>query len=321
MSTFATIIVGLTLPSLISQNSWRLGLDRPPLTPNFVNKSMLLRIGVTDSLQDMRILSPMYTLITHMFHHKDVGHWLSNMYALVVVTASMRSTHKNNLSSILYQSFLFFGGGVSGVFSHATYATLKRRQQAQPIATSLADTSTSIVDSLNWGLRALTGNQDINLHASINVNSLFKERSLLLCGSSAGVYALMGAEFVSLSVQLYAELKRLARLQRRPYLDSVGIAERKRIQNNIVGILSVAIGHVVAIASQVFAVSGLLQGGDGVVVRTPDGSYAHHGGNSTADGVGQQQLWQIDESIGYAAHLGGFLFGAMVESVRQYLLT
>ncbi|KAI8844496.1 hypothetical protein BJ741DRAFT_588594 [Chytriomyces cf. hyalinus JEL632] len=320
MSMFALTVVGLTLPSLISQNSWRLGLDSPPLSPSFVNKSMLLRIGVTDSLQDMRIISPAYTLLTHMFHHQDFSHWFSNMYALVMITAAQKTP--NSLAAFVNSSFVFFGGGISGVFAHIIYATIhKRRQDARnqsqrPILNSISDASNSLVESLNYALRSVTGNNELN----INLSSLnpFKERTIILCGASAGVYALMGAEFVHLGIQLYTELKQLVRLNRRPYLDTAATYERKRIQNRIVSILSVAIGHLVTIASQVIAVSGLLANEGAVMKSAGDGYAIVPGSNANAQNQG---LWQIEESVGYAAHVGGFLFGMAVELIREKLIS
>ncbi|KAI9332389.1 hypothetical protein BDR26DRAFT_869407 [Obelidium mucronatum] len=133
-----------------------------------------------------------------------------------------------------------------------------------------------------------------------------------MMGASAGVYALMGAECVRIAVDLAAELRKLARLQRRQYLDSAALKERARIHNNIVHILAVAIGHVVAIGSQVVAAAGLFGDNNAYSIRQAPG------GTSNASGS-MPQVQLIDESVGYAAHVGGFLFGVTVRFFRVSL--
>ncbi|KAI9332390.1 hypothetical protein BDR26DRAFT_806418, partial [Obelidium mucronatum] len=71
MSAFAFCVLGLTLPSLVSQYYDRLGLAAPPLTPQFVSKHLVLRVAATPTLDDVRLVSPVHTLVSHMFHHRD----------------------------------------------------------------------------------------------------------------------------------------------------------------------------------------------------------------------------------------------------------
>ncbi|KAJ3068078.1 hypothetical protein HDU98_008762 [Podochytrium sp. JEL0797] len=327
MSTFALAVLGLTLPSLASQNYQHLGLASPPLTPSFIHKCMLLRVGVTANLEDMRIVSPAYTVFTHMFHHKNLQHWFSNMYALVVLTAGQ----PGGIQSFLQQTATFVGGGLGGVFGHLVYATLQKRRQdrengLQPTLKGLGldglgleAVPGQIADGVNWAFSTLTGDKDARV--VLGRLSFLSERTVVLCGCSAGVYALMGAECVRISIELYVALRRLAILQRRPYLDPAGVQLKIKIQNQIVGILTVAIGHVVAIGSQVVAVTGLMENnGRGTsIVQTGDGYsivQTPHSGNGEAT----RSVQLIDENVGYAAHLGGFLFGVVAQIIRAAFL-
>ncbi|KAJ3113536.1 hypothetical protein HK100_001948 [Physocladia obscura] len=294
MSLFGLGIIGLTLPSLVSQNYARLGLSKPPITQSVIAKTMLLRISVTDSLQDMRIISPLYTIITHMFYHKDLSHWFSNIYALVVLTSGTEST----LQSLLSMAFTFFGGGIGGVLGHIVYATVvtRRNAAANENLRSIDKAQDSFAAGIKWGVGFITGNPNATAIELPKISSFFRERTCIVCGASAGVYALMGAECVRLSIRLYAELNKLARINRRPYLDNLAIHERKLVHSNIVSILTVAIGHAVAIGSQVVAVSGLIgqaKSNDGYSIISP----ATQPTNSVP-------FLNIDETVGYAAHLG-----------------
>ncbi|KAJ3022291.1 UNVERIFIED_CONTAM: hypothetical protein HDU68_009223 [Siphonaria sp. JEL0065] len=310
MSTFALCVIGLTLPSLASQNYQRLGLAEPPLSPSYTSKCMMLRIGVTDKLEDMRIISPAYTVFTHMFHHRDFNHWFSNMYALVVVTAG---SGKQTIGKFFEEAFTFFGGGLTGVLGHIVYTTVQRRRQPTPIKDQLTSVTSTIEDSVNWALNAVTGSSSTAINLKLPV--YFVERTCILVGASAGVYALMGAECIRIGFELSVELRKLARLERRQYLDYEALKERTRIKNNIVNILTGAIGHAVAIGSQVVAIAGLFD--NSKVIRTGNDGYTivHNPQNSSTlpGGASVPQVQVIDESIGYAAHLGGFLFGVSVQ--------
>ncbi|KAJ3282086.1 hypothetical protein HDU79_010182 [Rhizoclosmatium sp. JEL0117] len=293
---FVLGVLGLTLPSLISQNYHELGLASPPLSPGFISKSMLLRIAVTPSLADVRVVSPLYTLVTHAFHHRDVRHWASNAYALAVVGTS--DTTPGFVSTFA----TFFGGVLGGVVGQAAWATLllRPRDQLQP---SKLGTFADLADSLASAVRATIASVSDAL-------PFLREQHFVLCGMSAGVYALMGAECVALAVRLTANLRALARLQNRPYRDAAANAEIRRLKDAIVGILSTAIGHAVALGSQVIAVASLW----------PQPQQPQPFALIQQQQQQSQSPFVFDESVGYAAHLGGFAVGLCMQLVREMFL-
>ncbi|KAJ3207832.1 hypothetical protein HDU83_002219 [Entophlyctis luteolus] len=303
---FALGVLGLTLPSIVSQNYRRLGLAEPPLTSAFMNKSMLLRVGVTDKLEDMRIISPAYTAVSHMFLHKDLSHWASNMLSLFTITASDPPT----LQQVLRTAFTFFGGGLGGVLGHMIYATITKRRQEEVnpgIHNQIDAAQDTITRGLNWGISVLTGDPAAgNLSLPrVSALSLFRERTYYMCGCSAGVYALVGAEFVRLAIQLYVELKTLARL--RGFGGNSASSERRRIQENIRGILTQIVAHAMNFVWQIAAASGWLMGYDGSSSRPGSG------GSGVVDTPGGNILATTDQSVGYAAHVCGFVFGVGVQ--------
>jgi membrane associated rhomboid family serine protease len=186
-----------------------------------------------------------------MFHHKDATHWLSNTYSLLVLGHSLDVGPINLLA-------LFFGGGLAGIVAHIIHHTLSFAKSS-PVK-DLVPKDLLEAPALNWVVKTATG----GARASIT------ERIHILCGASAGVYSLMGAECVFVLNGLRQAMLRLKRAR-----NQAGAYEkREREERNLWAMVTVLVSHGVAISTQVI---------------------------SLANG---------DVSLGYAAHLGGFLFGA-----------
>ncbi|KAJ3215017.1 hypothetical protein HDU67_000970, partial [Dinochytrium kinnereticum] len=137
--------------------------------------------------------------------------------------------------------FVFIGGGLVGSLSQAlewTYSS-KPKGLVQTVAKKALPESWIEEESpLNWIMKRVTGVEKANV----------LDRTFGMCGASAGVYGLIGAEFAYLARHIYGTLKRAGRARR-------GSVEREIQMNRLMRLTSVALGHVLNVGAQVLAVS------------------------------------------------------------------
>ncbi|KAJ3327444.1 hypothetical protein HDU76_011796 [Blyttiomyces sp. JEL0837] len=284
-----TGITVLTLPSLASQHYRQLGLNSPILSPSYVNQNLILTMANTSKINETRIISPTHTLITHMFHHKDFNHWASNTYSLLILG--------NSLSlGFLPTLLLFFGGGITGLAAQSLHTTLllalDKRNSKTPPQPINASTTSSIWELITPSIDAVIDNPVtgwmVKTISGGTVHSL-RERVVRICGSSAGVYALTGAELVRLIRALRSTLRRIVKSSRSKsrggYTNTNEDDDNvEKLQRELWSLLLLAVGHGFSLGGQIAAIHEEVRGG--IAYRALD-------------------------SVGYAAHLGGFAFGAL----------
>ncbi|ORX58366.1 hypothetical protein BCR36DRAFT_579996 [Piromyces finnis] len=188
--------ISFSIPSLLSTYRERLGLNDLTISKSKFNESVSFKYQVPE----LKVLSPYTTAVTHMFHHKDFEHFLWNMYTLT--------------SSSLYldvgfeqTAFLFIGGGITGLVTHIF--KWKKKLTLSPEPTDNIN-PVSVMDSLlpkalPDGLSKIVGEENLkNVKDSYNqVRSQLTNRIFTICGSSAGVYAIVGAETVQIACDLF----------------------------------------------------------------------------------------------------------------------
>ncbi|KAJ3104209.1 hypothetical protein HDU97_009464 [Phlyctochytrium planicorne] len=227
------LITALTIPSAVSNYQIKMGMDKPWMTPRYLYRNFTLRLTTSDSLQSTQLQSPPFTLITHMFHHLDFNHWIGNIYTTLTVGVSLNAGFLGTL-------FIFLGGGLTGVLSQTLDRIYISKSQWLPSLPKLTQKPVEFTESpLGWLMNRISPPPEVKQWIA---------PALAMCGSSAGVYALIGAEFGYLTRQMWRVSKKAARARK-------GSEERERHVDRLWRLTSIAVGHVVNIAAQVVAVS------------------------------------------------------------------
>jgi len=188
--------ISMSIPSLVSTYRERLGLNELSISKSKFNESVAFKYQVPE----LKVLSPYHTVITHMFHHKDLEHFLWNMYTLTSSTLYLDVGFEQI-------AFLFIGGGITGLITHIF--KWKKKLTLTPEPTDNIN-PVSVMDSLlpkqlPQGLTKIVGEENIkNVTNSYNqVRSQLTNKIFTICGSSAGVYAIVGAETVQIVCDLF----------------------------------------------------------------------------------------------------------------------
>lgn len=187
--------ISFSIPSLVSTYRERLGITDLPVSKSKFNENVSFKYKVPD----LKVLSPYHTVVTHMFHHKDLEHFLWNMYTLTSSTLYLDIGFEQT-------AFLFIGGGITGLLTHIFKWKNKLTLTAEPTdninPTSVMDTL--LPKELPQGLSKIIDEDSLkNIRSSYgNVRSQLTNRVFTVFGSSSGVYAIVGAETVQIICDL-----------------------------------------------------------------------------------------------------------------------
>lgn len=190
--------ISFSIPSMLSVYRERLGIEMT-LSKKEIAEKMVLKYQTPQ----LKIISPYTTVFTHMFYHKDLRHFIWNMYTL---------TSSANYLNLGYEqtAFLFIGGGLTGLLTHI-YGWRKRLTLTTEPSNNI--NPVSVMDSilpkeLPKGLTKIIGDEDYkNASDSYsNVRTQLANKVFMICGSSAGVYAMVGAETVQIICDLFKEI-------------------------------------------------------------------------------------------------------------------
>jgi len=293
LSTSRTLlgISVLFLPSLASTYYDKLGLHKPLLSPTWTQKNLLwsYQIYPTWSLK-----SPLFTLITHMFHHIDLSHAVSNLYSIIFSALNL------NLGGIK-TLILFFGGGLSGVLFEMTHSILLIQRKQQPFKT--------LIDFLSNGHALGTHIQNI-IHGSflekplLSLNHELSSRTTFsLCGSSAGAYALMGAEMVKLYYECQLFIKYYFRMTVKkstpPPHHHSHHSHYQELEIRASQLLYAILSQTISVSSQIYALL--------IPFKSSSSSFS----SSRCSNIFNMDMYPRFR-IGYAAHIGGFTFGVLM---------
>jgi membrane associated rhomboid family serine protease len=200
-----------------------------------------------------QILSSPVSLFSHLFHHVDLDHWLSNNIAL------FQSALYLNLG-FQQSSLLFLGGGLAGLLS-----TICHTHQLIPATVSVSESWYQLLDALGsfftFPASSLSHlGQSFQTWAFSVFDAVVGKfpTTIWVCGSSASVFAFLGAEFVQAGIQA---------------LDALSSSDSRRFSRSFASCLRVAFMMALQI---------------GFLVKEP----------------------VLKSGVGYAAHVGGFVFGA-----------
>jgi len=188
--------ISFSIPSLISTYRERLGITDLPVSKSKFNENVSFKYQVPE----LKVLSPYHTTITHMFHHKDLEHFLWNMYTLTSSTLYLDIGFEQT-------AFLFIGGGITGLLTHIFKWKNKLTLTAEPTdnlnPTSVMDTL--LPKELPQSLSKIIDEDSLkNIRSSYgHVRTQLTNRIFTICGSSAGVYAIVGAETVQIICELF----------------------------------------------------------------------------------------------------------------------
>ncbi|KAH9246486.1 hypothetical protein BASA81_015966 [Batrachochytrium salamandrivorans] len=158
----------------------KLHLAAPPLSTAFIQTHGYFAFKAQPVLT---LVGTRSSLVTHMFHHSDLIHWLYNMYAITTSAISLDL-------GLCQTSLIFVGGGIGGcltqVLEHTLLRDAKGHSSLQPLWTSFWDLSVSAMD---W----ITGTENLPPNV-VGYFSTFFAPTYRICGASAGAFALTGAE-------------------------------------------------------------------------------------------------------------------------------
>jgi len=187
--------ISFSIPSLVSTYRERLGLNDLAISKSKFNDSMVFKYQVPE----LKVLSPYHTTISHMFHHKDFEHFLWNMYTLTSSTLYLDVGFEQT-------AFLFIGGGITGLITHIFKWKKKLTLSTEPTdnINPVSVMDTLLPKELPQGLSKIVGEENLkNVKDSYNqVRSQLTNKVFSICGSSAGVYAIVGAETVQIVCDL-----------------------------------------------------------------------------------------------------------------------
>ncbi|ORX86556.1 hypothetical protein BCR32DRAFT_324943 [Anaeromyces robustus] len=188
--------ISFSIPSLVSTYRERLGLTELKVSKAKFNENVLFKYQVPE----LKVLSPYYTVVTHMFHHKDLEHFLWNMYTLTSSTLYLDVGFEQT-------AFLFIGGGITGLLTHIFKWKSKLTLSPEPAdnINSVSVMDTLLPKELPQGLSKIINEDNFkNVRDSYNqVRNQLTNKVFSICGSSAGVYALVGAETVQIVCDLF----------------------------------------------------------------------------------------------------------------------
>jgi len=187
--------ISFSIPSLVSTYRERLGLNELSVSKSKFNDSVVFKYQVPE----LKVLSPYHTTITHMFHHKDFEHFLWNMYTLTSSTLYLDVGFEQT-------AFLFIGGGITGLVTHIFKWKKKLTLTPEPTdnINPVSVMDTLLPKELPQSLSKIVGEENLkNVTSSYNqVRSQLTNKVFSICGSSAGVYAIVGAETVQIACDL-----------------------------------------------------------------------------------------------------------------------
>lgn len=156
----STILLA-TLPTFLSANNISTHL-LPRIPERTISESFYLRFHPRPFV----LLSPKYTVLTHIFHHHGVTHWVSNTYALFANGISLDA-------GFLPTWALFIGGGLFSALSLIVERSWKASKMIE--APSMPG---FLPESMGKWLASMLAPPP---------------RIVVACGSSGAVFALMGA--------------------------------------------------------------------------------------------------------------------------------
>jgi len=267
--------ISFLITSLVSTYRERLGLNELTVSKSKFNESVSFKYQVPE----LKVLSPYTTVVTHMFHHKDFEHFLWNMYTLTSSTLYLDVGFEQT-------AFLFIGGGITGLITHIF--KWKKRLTLTPEPTDNIN-PVSVMDSLlpkdlPDGLSKIVGEENLkNVKNSYNqVRSQLTNKIFTVCGSSAGVYAIVGAETVQIVCDLFKTI--FGRGKKRTATEK---EENEREINRLVSLEVNAFSRVHWLIAEILA-----------LLRSNE-SLKH-------------------DKILNMAHMNGFIFGAVVMTIWKF---
>jgi len=188
--------ISFSIPSLVSTYRERLGLTELKVSKAKYNENFLFKYQVPE----LKVLSPYYTVVTHMFHHKDLEHFLWNMYTLTSSTLYLDVGFEQT-------AFLFIGGGITGLLTHIFKWKSKLTLSPEPAdnINTVSVMESLLPKELPQGLSKIINEDNFkNVRNSYNqVRNQLTNKIFTICGSSAGVYAIVGAETVQIVCDLF----------------------------------------------------------------------------------------------------------------------
>jgi len=188
--------ISFSIPSLVSTYRERLGLTELKISKAKFNENVTFKYQVPE----LKVLSPYYTVVSHMFHHKDLEHFLWNMYTLTSSTLYLDIGFEQT-------AFLFIGGGITGLLTHIYKWKSKLTLSPEPVdnINTVSVMDTLLPKELPQGLSKIINEDNFkNVRDSYNqVRNQLTNRVFSICGSSAGVYAVVGAETVQIVCDLF----------------------------------------------------------------------------------------------------------------------
>ncbi|XJO72504.1 hypothetical protein BDV3_003613 [Batrachochytrium dendrobatidis] len=224
---FVVGTTALTLPSLMSTYYLNLGLSSPLFSPAYIRQHGFFTF---QSRPSFAISGPSTSLVTHMFHHVDIMHWMNNMFAITISAFSLDL-------GLIATSIVFFGGGIAGALSQALERLLFRDAQGNFSLQPICDTITTLwCTTTDWILRRPSQDQPI-----VGYFSRLFFPTYAICGASGGAFALTGAEFYL----IYAEIWRILTNRDKFKRD----ARHKRLANLIAMLFQRALGVGVQMAA------------------------------------------------------------------------
>jgi membrane associated rhomboid family serine protease len=274
----------LSCPSLLSIYYQDLGLKQPLLSKSFLGKHLTLTYR-TMGPSRLQLLSPPHTLMTYLFHHYDLNHFLGNFYSIA------SSAYVLDLG--LWKSVVVFvGGGMAGALSHMLESLYTR---TKPMVIQMAEISPMVQTMKDYIMDPLLIHFPHSpilqwLESQLMVPTLQIQKPQVqvfsLVGSSAGAYALMGAELY----MILSELVRIVILMRRVKNKAHVYNEIKRMQlyTRFWTLLVTSAIQLVTVYTQVIS------------IRSNDFT-------TLSDLL--SSLFYPKILIGHSAHVGGFFFG------------
>jgi membrane associated rhomboid family serine protease len=281
---FVTGTLLLSCPSLISLYYQDIGLKQPLLSKSFLGKHLTLTYR-TIGPSRLQLLSPPHTLVTYMFNHYDLNHFLGNFYSIA------SSAYVLDLG-LWKSAFIFVGGGIAGALSHMLEALYTR---TRPIVIQVAEVSPVVQTVKDYILDPLMMRfshspllQWIDSQLIVPTLQIQKPQVQIfsLVGSSAGAYALMGAELYMILSELARIIILMGRVKSRTHVYNE--IKRMQLYTRFWTLLITSAIQLVTVYTQVMSIQS---------------------NNFSTFSDLLKSLLYPKILIGHSAHVGGFLFG------------
>jgi membrane associated rhomboid family serine protease len=215
---------------------------------------------ISITIPDITLCSPKYTIVSHLFHHVDLDHYLQNAYTLWTSSIAMGLGFVDNWG-------LFVGGGMCGLVG--------------------------IMGEQTWRMNLARRSMD-KWRLLLPSN-----RYIALCGSSGGACGLVGCESWMLFSDLFKVTRDILRQKHKERESSRG--ERRERYKDFWRIVFFSGMRLAWIYAQVKGMH---------TSEMEDSSLAPLLNNPIGAKLQPPQ-------VGYAAHVGGFVFGFLYGIVRQ----